>query len=214
MTSDKGPEFGSPQDRAAWYRLNASPEERLAITAHELGHYEMAKRAGVDPEGITIGHHPTDGRSGSRLFGGCIDTGLTHSIDQWAQKAQSITGGEVEHKRFLKTYLKSLYAGEIAEELITQRASNSGVVDSELARNWMRRLGFSDHEMNQQEIDLKQQVRKELSEPETKRKLTYAAQQLAEHHFDGQMHPSSTIDHYLSGGAREDLPRRNSDTQH
>jgi hypothetical protein len=34
-----------------------------------------------------------------------------------------------------------------------------------------------------------------------------AAQQLAEHHFDGQKHSASTIDHYLNGGTRENLPK-------
>lgn len=65
---------------------------------------------------------------------------------------------------------------------------------------------MSDDAMNRKEIELKRHVREELSEPATKRKLAYAAQQLAEHHFDGQKHPPSTIDHYLNGGTRQSLP--------
>lgn len=197
---------GSPQERAEYYRLKASPEERLAIAAHELGHYEMAKRAGVHPEGITIGHHPTDSRSASVLFmGEGIDTGLTHYIDQWQHKSQSIA--PVERNGFLVSYLKTLYAGEAAEEIITEEATNSGAVDSAIAREWMTRLGWSDDVMSRNEVELKRRARAELSEPETKCKLAHAAQQLAAHHFDGQKHPASTIDHYLNGGTRQNLPR-------
>lgn len=199
------PRTGSLQEKADWYRINARPEERLATAAHELGHYELAKRAGVEPEGITIGHHPVSRKSASDLFGGEIDTGLTHSIDQWQQKALSI-GNAVEQQRFLTSYLESLYAGEANEDIITGKASNSGVADSALARSWMMRFNLSDDVMYRKEIELKRHVRQELSKPETKRKLAHAAQQLAEHHFDGHKTPSSTIDHYLSGGTRQSLP--------
>jgi hypothetical protein len=206
------PKTGSPQERADWYRANASPEERLAIAAHELGHYEMDKRAGVDAEGITIGHHPMDSRSASRKYGsGDIDTGLTHSIDQWRLKGSSLTDSG-EKERFLISRLKSLYAGEIAEELINGKATNSGREDSKHARDLMWTYALcgnvilSEDQMDHDEIKLKQQVKNELNEPETKQRLTHAAQQLAEHHFDGQKHPASTLDHYLDGGIHQDLP--------
>jgi hypothetical protein len=198
---------GSPQERADCYRLKASPDERLAIAAHELGHYEMAKRAGVQPEGITIGHHPIDGRSASVMFGSeCIDTGLTHSVDQWRQRGRLITDPD-ESQRFSISYLKSLYAGEAAEEIITGRANNSGEIDANAARSWMMAHDLPDVEIYRIEAELKRRVREELSELETKRKMTYAARQLAEHHFDGQEHPASTIDHYLNGGTRQNLPK-------
>jgi hypothetical protein len=127
------PEAGSLQERADWLRANASPEERLAIAAHELGHYEMTKRAGVDPEGITIGHHPMDSRSASRRYGsGDIDTGLTHSLDQWKTKQASIVDVG-ERERFINSFVKSIYAGNIAEELITEQPANSRTVDLEHA---------------------------------------------------------------------------------
>ena len=202
------PMTGSPQERADWYRFNASPEERLAIAAHELGHYEMAKRAGVQPEGITIGHHPKDSRSASVLFNSePFDTGLTHDIDQWRQQGRSITDPN-ESEMFSLNYLKSRYAGEAAEDIITERGSNSGRIDRLDARRWMLDHGLPDYEIYRLEGQLQRQAREELREPETKRKLTYAAQQLAKHHFDGRKHPSSTIDHYLNGGTRENLPRR------
>lgn len=198
---------GSPQERADSYRLKASPEERLAIAAHELGHYEIAKRAGVQPEGITIGHHPTDSRSASVRFGSeGIDTGLTHSVDQWRQRGRLITDSDESQTLFMN-YLKSLYAGEAAEEIITGKANNSGAVDSQDARRVMMDHSLPDFVIYQMEDELKQQARRELSEPETKRKLLYAAQQLAQHHFDGQKHPASTIDHYLNGGTRQNLPK-------
>lgn len=209
------PKTGSPQERADWYRANASPEERLAIAAHELGHYEMDKRAGVDAEGMTIGHHPMDSRSASRKYGsGDIDTGLTHSVAQWQQKKASMMASTdvVESEKVFNDFVKSLYAGEVAEELITEKATNSGGVDSEHARDWMWKSAMygnvllSENELKQKEADIKQQVKNELSEPETKQRLTHAAQQLAEHHFDGQKHPASTIDHYLNGGTRQSLP--------
>jgi hypothetical protein len=199
---------GNPhQERADFYRLRATPEERLATAAHELGHYEMAKRAGVHPEGITIGHHPTNSRSASVLFGSeGIDTGLTHSVDQWRQAGRLITDPD-ESQMFSLNYLKSLYAGEAAEEIITGRANNSGAVDGKDARRWMMEHGLPNYEIDRLEAKLKRRAREELRDPETKRKLTYAAQQLAEHHFDGQKHPASTIDHYLSGGTRQNLPK-------
>ena len=203
---------GSLQERADLLRLNATPEERVAIAAHELGHYEMSKRAGVQPEGITIGHHPADPRSPSRLAGIEIDTGLTHYIDQWQQQMVSITD-EVERRRFLDGFLKSLYAGEVAEELVTEKPTDSGTVDSAMARHWMWKAAMlgnvilSEGEIGQKECRLKQDVRNELCEPETKRRLSHAAQQLAENHFDSQRHPASTIDHYLNGGTRQNLPR-------
>jgi hypothetical protein len=198
---------GSPQERAEYYRLKASPEERLAIAAHELGHYEMAKRAGVQPEGITIGHHPMHGQSASVMYGSeGIDTGLTHSATQWHQKGKLITDPD-ESEEFSMSYLKSLYAGEVAEDIITERASNSGTVDEQDARRVMMTMEMTDFPIYRLEAKLKLQAQQELSEPETKRKLTYAAQQLAENHFDGQKHPASTIDHYLNGGTRQNLPR-------
>ena len=200
------------EEKAAWHRANASPKERLAIAAHELGHYEMAKRAGVDPEGITIGHHPRDRRSGSVLFGGDIDTGLTHSLDQWQRESESIPPSE--RRMFILSYVKYQYAGEIAEELVTGTGNNSGVVDSEVARRWMMKLGMSQDAMNRKEAELKQRVREELSEPTTKCKLVHAAQQLAEHHFDGQKHLSTTIDHYLNGGTYQDFQEGGKNGQH
>lgn len=195
------------QERADRLRLNASTEERLAIAAHELGHYEMAKRAGVQPEGLTIGHHVMDGRSASVVLSTeGIDTGLTHSVEQWRQKGRLITD-EKESCFFCLNYLKSLYAREIAEEVITGRPNNSGVVDTHDARRWMMEHGLPDFMIYQTEAQLKSQAREELNEPETKRKQVHAAQQLAEHHFDGQKHSASTIDHYLNGGTRQNLPR-------
>jgi hypothetical protein len=199
------PENGSPQERADWHLANASPEEKLAIAAHELGHYEMAKRAGVDPEGITIGHHPKDDRSASVLFSGeDLDTGLTHYIDQWQEKRKLIR--EADSKQFFTSYFKTLYAGEAAEDIITERVSNSGEVDSKEARRVMMGVGMFDFTILSTERELKDCVRKELNEAETRRKLTYAARQLAKHHFDGRKHPASTIDHYLNAG-RENLPK-------
>ena len=196
----------SLQAEAGQKRFNASPEERLAIAAHELGHYEMAKRAGVQPEGITIGHHPKDGRSASVLFSSePFDTGLTHYIDRWQEKRQSIR--EAESEQFFTSYFKTLYAGEAAEDIITDRVSNSGGTDDKDARRVMINVGMFDYVIFDTESKLKRRVREELSEPETKCKLTYAAQQLAEHHFDGRKHLSSTIDHYLNGGTRENLPK-------
>jgi len=195
----------SLQEKADRLRLNASSDERLAIAAHELGHYEMAKRAGIQPEGITIGHHPTDGRSASVMFVNTeIDTGLTHDIDQWREKAFSIA--PPERNTFMVQRLKAFYAGEAAEDIITDTESNSGRVDSELARRWMEALGWSATVMGKNEVELKRRVWEELSDPETKCRLTYAAQQLAEHHFDGKKHPPSTIEHYLKGGTRQNLP--------
>jgi len=198
---------GSPHELAAHYRLKASPEERLAIAAHELGHYEVAKRAGVQPEGMTIGHHVMDRRSASVRFGSeGIDTGLTHYIDQWQAKASTIASHE--RNNFVVSHVKALYAGEAAEDIITEAESNSGLVDADTARRWMSKgLGLSDEAIGHEERKFKQLVRKELSEPETKRKLLHAAQQLAEHHFDGQKHPASTIDHYLRGGTHQNLPK-------
>jgi len=197
---------GSPQERADWHRRNASPEERLAIAAHELGHYVIAKRAGVQPEGITIGHHPTDSRSASVRFGSeSIDTGLTHSVEQWRQRGKLITDPTESHN-FSMSYLESLYAGEAAEEVITGNANNNGQIDAQDARRVMMGHGLPDFVIYRMEAELKARAREELSEPETKRKLLYVAQQLAEHHFDGQKHPASTIDHYLNGGTRQSLP--------
>lgn len=197
----------SPQERADSLRRNATPEERLAIAAHELGHYEMAKRAGVQPEGITIGHHAMDKQSASVAFGTeGIDTGLTHSVDQWRQRGRLITD-PTESQFFSLNYLKSLYAGEIAEEVITGKPNDSGVVDTQDARRWMMEHDLADFVVYQTEAQVRGRAREELSDPETKRKLAYAAQQLAEHHFDGKKHPASTIDHYLNGGTHENLPR-------
>jgi hypothetical protein len=123
------------QEKADWYRRNASPQDRLATTAHELGHYEMAKRAGVDPEGITIGHHPVDIKSGSGLVNGEIDMGLTHSIDQWQQKGLSIADAN-ESKKFIISFLKSLYAGEIAEEIVTGRKTKETLIKVSAIHSW------------------------------------------------------------------------------
>jgi|GEM_PF-5879694 len=194
------------QERADRLRLDASPEERLAIAAHELGHYEMAKRAGVQPEGITIGHHVMDDRSASVMFSNeGIDAGLTHSVDQWRQRGRLITDPRESHF-FSLNYLKSLYAGEIAEEVITGIPTSSGVFDTRDARRWMMQHDMPDFVIYQTEAQVKSRARDELSDPETKRKLTYAAQQLADHHFDGKKHPASTIEHYLNGGTRDNLP--------
>jgi hypothetical protein len=71
----------------------------------------------------------------------------------------------------------------------------------------MMEHGLPDYEIYRLEAELKHQARREMSEPETKQRLTYAARQLAEHHFDGQKHSASTIDHYLNGGTRQNLPK-------
>lgn len=195
----------SLQEKAARLRANASPEERIAIVAHELGHYEIAKRAGVQPEGITIGHHVMDRRSASIRFGDNIDTGLTHSVDQWKQRGKLITE-PAESERFLLSYLKSLYAGEAAEDIITNTMSNSGDVDADEAYRIMKAHGLPDFEIYRRQTELKREAWMELSEAETKHKLSHAARQLARNHFDGQKHPASTIEHYLNGGTRENLP--------
>jgi hypothetical protein len=67
---------------------------------------------------------------------------------------------------------------------------------------------LSEDQLKQREAELEQHIKNELSEPETKRRLSYAAQQLAEHYFDSQKHPASTIDHYLNGGTPQSLPTR------
>jgi hypothetical protein len=106
-------------DMVDWYRANATPEQRMVATAHEIAHEHLQKVNGISMEGssISLGHARIPGNY-KDLSGAYLDTGKGIDAAYQAAHVDKLAGNRAPMLKFLSDYSTQMMGGRAIEEML------------------------------------------------------------------------------------------------